>query len=219
MRTAFTVIALLVPLLAQAEAEVALSDSGPTEAIQDRTYKLNNEIDVIAGVLPGDPYTKTFTVGLGYVFHFSDHFAWNVVHGAWAGNTTTGLRDQLTRDFGAPTSAFEQPSPLFNKNLVFLPVQLGSDLVFKPFYGKSSVVNRWVVHFDTQIFVGVNLWSFQIGGIAPAVNFGAGVRVFQNHYMSWRLDVSDDVVIFTKKAPLNVPTITLSLAFNFGATE
>ncbi len=197
----------LAPLGALAQAEPSV-EAGSIEAIQDRTYKLANEIDLTIGVLPGDPYTKGLIAGGGYVFHFTDHLAWNVAHAGYSYNVTTGLRDQLTRDFGAPSSAFEQ-AQFF----------VGSDLIFKPFYGKSSVANLYVVHFDAQILVGVNVWKYQVGGFAPAVNFGAGVRVYQNHVMSWRLDVTDDVVIFAKKSPINVPTISLSLAFNIGATE
>jgi outer membrane beta-barrel protein len=202
-----TVVLVLAPLLAFGQAEPAV-EAGGVEAIQRRTYELANEIDLTVGVLPGDPYTKGLIAGGGYVFHFTDHFAWNVAHAGYSYDVTTSLRDQLTRDFGAPSSAFEQPQFF-----------VGSDVIFKPFYGKSSVVNQYVVHFDAQIVVGVNVWKYQVGGFAPAVNFGAGVRVFQNHVMSWRLDVTDDVVIFAKKAPINVPTLSLSLAFNFGATE
>ena len=200
-------VGLLLPLWATAQ-ETVTDQPNAIEAIQSRTYSLSNEIQLSVGVLPADPFVKGLVAGGGYTFHFTDHFAWNIAHGGYVYNVTTSLMDQLVRDFGAPASTFEQ-AQFF----------AGTDLVFKPFYGKSSVLNTYVVHFDTQILVGANLWKFQVGGFAPSVNFGAGVRVFQNHVMSWRLDVTDDVVIFTKKAPLNVPFLTLSLSFNFGATE
>ncbi len=206
LRISFAVL-LLASSLASAQETVS-DQPNAIEAIQARTYTLSNEIQISAGVLPADPFTKGLVVGGGYTFHFTDHFAWNVAHGGYVFNVTTSLRDQLVRDFGAPASSFEQ-ADFF----------AGTDLVFKPFYGKSSLLNTYVVHFDTQILVGANLWKYEVGGFAPSINFGAGVRVFQNHVMSWRLDITDDIVIFTKKAPLYVPFLTLSLSFNIGATE
>ena len=204
-------ITIAVLLLASFEAfaqETVSDQPASIEAIQARTYSLSNEIQLSVGVLPADPFTKGLVAGGGYTFHFTDHFAWNVAHGGYVYNVTTSLHDQLVRDFGVPASTFEQ-AQFF----------AGTDLVFKPFYGKSSLVNAYVIHFDTQILVGANIWKYQVGGFAPSINFGAGVRVFQNHVMSWRIDITDDIVIFTKKAPLNVPVITLSLSFNIGATE
>jgi outer membrane beta-barrel protein len=198
---------LLLPLAAFAQETV--SDAPQSiEAIQARSYSLSNEIQLTIGVLPADAFTKGLVAGGGYTFHFTDHLAWNVAHGGYVYNVTTSLRDQLVRDFGAPSATFEQ-AQFF----------VGTDIVLKPFYGKSSVMNSGVIHFDTQILIGANLFRFQVGGFAPSVNIGAGVRVFQNHYMSWRIDITDDVVIFTKKPPLNVPFLSLSLSFNFGASE
>ena len=55
------------------------------------------------------------------------------------------------------------------------------------------------------------------GNLRPALNLGVGVRVYTSKAVSWRLDITNNVV-FSNKI-FNVPVLQLALALNFGASE
>lgn len=202
---------LLAPGLALAQAE-ALENPGTTSAVQDRLYRMNHELSVGIGVLPADAYYKGYYAGVSYAYHFNDHFAWQVGRGAYSYNVETGLRSQLERDFGvAPTAtAFEDE----------VEWMVGSDLMFSPFYGKTAILNRKVIHFEAFLLGGATLFKLnRDGGFRPGANLGLGIRVFKSDTLSFRLDVANNVVFAGASRIINIPTIQLGTAFNFGATE
>ncbi len=198
---------VLAPLCAHAQLE-ELENPGSVAAVQDREYKMGHELNLSIGSIPLDAFYKGFYGQLSYTYHFSDIFAWQVGRGAYSYNISTGLDTQLEKDWGVKPTALEQAQ-----------YWIGSDVIFKPFFGKTAVLNKTVLFFETNLIVGLSIFKFTVSGFAPGANLGAGVRLYQNHYVSWRLDFTDNIVIFTTKKPLNVPTITLSLALNFGAND
>lgn len=202
---------LLAPGLALAQAE-ALENPGTTSAVQDRLYRMNHELSLGIGVLPADAYYKGYYAGVGYTYHFNDSFAWQVGRGAYSYNVQTGLRSQLERDFGvAPTAtAFEDE----------VEWMVGSDLMFSPFYGKTAILNRKVIHFEAFLLGGATIFKLnRDGGFRPGANLGLGIRVFKSDTLSFRLDVANNVVFAGASRIINIPTIQLGTAFNFGATE
>ena len=96
----------------------------------------------------------------------------------------------MERDFGQLPTAFEE-----------IRFFVGSDVLFKPFYGKLSVVDKWVLHGELFFILGVTVFNFNVPDDAlgrafrPGVNLGIGGRVFLSKVLSLRLDVSDNVVI------------------------
>ena len=207
MKRVLAVVLLLSSLVARAQNN-ELENPGSVSAIQNRAYSMDFEFDLGIGTLPLDAFYKGYYPTLGVVVHFSDAVAWQVARGAYSFNLSTGLRDQLERDFGVLPTAFDEVNWF-----------VGSDLMLKPFYGKSSVLNTWVLHYEAHLLIGASLFKFSVGGFSPAVNLGAGVRLFHNHYVSYRLDVTDAVVINNKLKLSQVITIQLMLALNFGGTE
>ena len=202
-------LCLLVPAVSFAQLQ-DLENPGTVSAVQDRAYRMQHELDLSIGVLPLDAFYKGLYAQVSYTAHFSDTFAWQVGRAAYSYPAKTGLREQLERDFGVLPTAFEEVQFFF-----------GSDIIWKPFYGKVSVVNKWVVHGEVFFLLGATLFKFT-NAFRPGVNLGGGARIFLSRYVSFRLDVTDNVVIpigggstnFT-----NVMTMTLSLGINFGATE
>ena len=200
-------VALSAPLAAFAQL-AELENPGSVSAVQEREYKMGHELNLSIGSIPLDAFYKGFYGELSYTYHFTDFFAWRVGRGAYSYNLSTGLDSQLEHDFGVKPTALEQAQ-----------YWIGSDVIFTPFFGKTAVLNKSVLFFETNFIVGLSIFKFTVSNFAPAANLGAGVRLFQNHYVSWRLDFTDNIVIFNTKKPLNVPFITLSLSFNIGATE
>ncbi|SEU37999.1 outer membrane beta-barrel domain-containing protein [Stigmatella erecta] len=211
MRYALLVLLSLVPGLAFAQAE-ALENPGTVSAVQDRLYRLNHELTLGVGALPADAFYKGYFAALGYTYHFSDSFAWQVGRGAYSYNVKTDLRSQLERDFGvAPTAnAFEDE----------VQWMVGSDVVWSPFYGKTAFLNRRVLHFEAFVLAGATIFKLnRDDGFRPAANIGVGLRLFTSQHISFRLDVTDNILFAGASRIVNVPTFQLSTAFNFGATE
>lgn len=209
MLRALIALCLLVPAVASAQFQ-ELENPGTVSAIQERAYRMQHELDLSVGVLPLDAFYKGLYAQVSYTAHFTDFFAWQVGRAAYSYAAKTGLREQLERDFGVLPTAFEEVQFFF-----------GTDLLFKPFYGKLSVMNKSVVHGEVFFILGASLFKFT-NAFRPGVNVGGGARVFVNRWVSFRLDVTNNFVIPIgggSTTLTNVMTTTLSLALNFGATE
>jgi outer membrane beta-barrel protein len=200
---------VVVPVSARAQAE-ELENPGEVSAIQDRAYRMQHELNLSVGVLPLDAFYKGLYAQVAYVYHFTDTFAWQVGRGSYVYAAGTGLREQLERDFGVLPTTFEE-----------VKWSVGSDLMWKPFYGKLTVMNKAVVHGEVFLLLGATVFSFT-NAFRPAVNLGGGGRVFVSQNISFRFDVTDNIVIPLgggSTSLLNVMTMTLSLAINIGSTE
>jgi outer membrane beta-barrel protein len=209
VQRALVVVALLLAQVAFAQLE-ELENPGTVSAVQDRAYRMQHELNLSVGVLPLDAFYKGLYAQVGYTVHFSDYFAWQAGRGAYSYAAKTGLREQLERDFGVLPTAFEE-----------VQFFVGSDVMWKPFYGKLTVLNKSVVHGEVFFLLGASLFKFT-NAFRPAVNIGGGGRVFVSKWVSFRLDVTNNVVLPVGGGAtnfLNVMTMTLSLAINFGATE
>jgi outer membrane beta-barrel protein len=201
-------LAMTLAFTARAQRE----DPAPevAQAIQERAFRMQHEFALGVGALPLDPYSKGLYAQFGYTAHFSDTFAWQIARGAYSSTAKTQLRSQLERDFGILPTAFEE-----------VQFFAGSNLQWKPLYGKLSVVDKWVVHGELHLQLGATLFKFT-HAFRPGVNFGLGARVYLNKTFSLRLDVLDNVVIPIGAGPTtltNVMETTLSIALNLGATE
>jgi outer membrane beta-barrel protein len=210
-RYALLLLVSLLPGLARAQAE-ALENPGTVSAVQERLYRMNHELTLGVGALPADAFYKGYIASVSYTFHFTDSFAWQVGRGSYSYNVKTSLRSQLERDFGvSPTST------AFEDEVQYL---VGSDLVWSPLYGKTALLNRKVVHFTGFLLGGASILKLnRSDGFRPAVNLGVGMRVFTSQLISFRLDVTNNVVFAGATRIVNVPTFQLSTALNFGATE
>nr|WP_225936902.1 outer membrane beta-barrel domain-containing protein [Myxococcus sp. RHSTA-1-4] len=201
----------LVPGLARAQAE-ALENPGAVSAIQERRYRMHHELLLGVGVLPDDAFYKGLIGTVAYTYHFSDTFGWQVGRGTYSYNIQTSLRTQLERDFDvAPTaSAYEDQ----------VQWMVGSDLVWSPLYGKAAVLNSQVLHFEAFLLGGGTVVKInRADGFRPAVNLGLGLRLFSGQTLSFRLDVTNNVVFAGASNINNVLSVQLGTAFNFGATE
>ncbi len=184
-----------------------LENPGRVSAVQERLYRMNHEIGLGLTVLPLDSFYKGVAGQVGYTWHFNDHFAWQVGRASLNYNIDTGLREQLERDFAVQPTAFEE-----------VEWMAGSDLVWSPLYGKVAVMNSKVLHFGGHLLLGGTVMKMNLGqSYRPAINIGLGARLFSTQWLSFRFDVTDNVVLGRRL--MHVPTFQLSTSFNFGATE
>ena len=209
MRTTLLAVLVLAPSLARAQAE-QLENPGSVSAVQERQYRMNHELALGVGVLPLDAFYKGYIATVGYTFHFTDSFAWQIGRFAYSYDVDTGLKGQLLNQYGVLPTQFPEVSWM-----------VGSDIIWSPIYGKWSFLNRSVIHFETYVLGGISVLDLtnQASGLPfkPGLNVGLGFRVFTSKRVSFKLDFTNNVVFATPI--LNVPTIQLSAAINFGATE
>jgi outer membrane beta-barrel protein len=202
------VSAALLPAVALAQAD-ELENPGKVAAVQERLFRMNQELALGIGTLPLDAFYKGFGPQVLYSVHFSDTFAVQG-RGMYSYPAATSLRQQLERDFGVLPTAFE-----------VVQWMVGADLVWSPIYGKTSFLNEQVLHFEAFVLGGGSAIRMN-NGFRGAVNLGLGVRVFSSKLISYRLDVTNNFAIPVRwpvVSLLNVPTIVLSVAFNFGSPE
>ena len=200
-------LCLLVPTLAAAQLQ-DLENPGSVSAVQERAFRMRHELDLSIGTLPLDAFYVGLFAQVGYTAHFSDTVAWQIGRAAYNYAARTGLRENLERKFNVLPTAFEEVQFFF-----------GSDLIWTPFHGKLSVMNKWVVHGEVFLILGATLFKFT-NAFRPAVNLGLGGRVVLTPNVSIRLDLTDNVVVPVGGGSatfLNVMATTLSLAINFGA--
>lgn len=210
LRRWLVLVALTCSMFAHAQTQ-ELENPGVTSAVQDRPYRLKHELDLWFGVLPLDAFYVGVFAQVGYVYHFSDRFAWQVGRGAYGLAARTALRGELERTYAV--------QPTANDEVQFF---VGSDLMWKPLYGKLAVMNRFVIHGEVHLLGGVSLFRFTNSGFRPGINLGGGGRIFVNQYVSFRLDVTHNVVIPTGGGTTNfgnVLTANFALALNFGGNE
>lgn len=205
---ALIALCLLVPTLAAAQLE-DLDNPGSVAAIQQRSFRMRHELDISVGVLPADAFYVGLYPQVSYTAHFSDTVAWQIGRAAYNYAARTGLRENLERKFGVLPTAFEEVQFFF-----------GSDLIWTPFHGKLAVMNSSVLHGELFFILGATLFKFT-NTFRPAVNAGMGARIVFSEYVSFRLDITDNVVVPLGGSTTltNVPAITLSLAINFGAAQ
>jgi outer membrane beta-barrel protein len=172
---------------------------GSTQAIQERAYDMSLEIAAGGGLLPVDVYTKQASVFGVAVIHFSDALAFQA-RGGKAFGWSSGLRQQLERDFQVLPSAF--PS---------IDWFAGGQLLFKPFYGKSSIANRFVLNFEAYLALGASVYKY-LRDFRPGIDVGGGIRLFQNRILSYRLEVLDTIILTGGIS--NVVSVNLMLCVN-----
>ena len=194
-----------------------LENPGTVLAVQDRTFRMSSELWIGIGVAPLDAFYKGVTGRIGYVFHFSDSFAWQVGRGLLSYNIKTGppepAGDAVRREpHGLPAAQLDRG--------------LGRDVDAD--YGKTSWLTSSVGHFEVFGTLGGSVVNERIAAdvasgsgqtvFRPAVHLGVGARVFTSKSVSFRLDFSNEFVIY-KGLEANILLVQLALALNFGGTE
>lgn len=203
------------PAMAQDRSYKEKSIYGP---IQRRVFELDHEIAIGWAYLPLDPYTKGYGAQLSYTIHFNHFLALELFRVGWSYNIDSKLKTKLL-DQMPDVSPAEFPAVIFFEN---------TNLIFKLLYGKQSLFNRTVVHFEVYATLGGaflfrNPYPIWDGDLTNAhyefgVNGGFGARFWFSPRWSFKIDLRDTVILLNFKTgdfPLeNSAMIGLSFAFN-----
>ena len=196
--------------LARADAD----QEAPVYAVQNRQFVLKHELNLNLGILPINAYSKGFTVGGGYTYHFSPMWAWEIAQFNWAVPVNTSLKQDLVSNFGVePTNERFQVVQWF----------ASSSVVLKPLYGKFSLGNRYLVHVEAFFVLGAGAGAFiNPATTRPGLDGGVGLRFFISDHWSVRLDVRDVTYLYTKTSSVSSLASTsdmylgLGIAVSFG---
>jgi hypothetical protein len=105
MSSRFVAVAALLAATAATAQTAELENPGSVSAIQERPYRMAAEFALAVGVLPLDAFTKQIYGQVLFAYHFTDYFAWQVGRGAYGYNWSTGLKNQLEKDYAVlPTT-------------------------------------------------------------------------------------------------------------------
>jgi len=189
-------------------AEQDVDDTGKVEAIQNRLYRLGQEIEVAIAVLPYDAFYKGVAPEGSYTLHFNDMVAWEIVRVGYSINFDTNLKTQLL-NFGVKAVSFAE-TQLF----------LTSSLIWSPMYYKATLFNSSVFHGEFYGLLGGGAFQ-QVTGqttqFVPAVDIGLGGRIFLSQVLSLRLEIRENLLI--SNSLTSVVDINLGLSFNIGASD
>jgi outer membrane beta-barrel protein len=201
-----TLVAALLPSLALADDVDDVEDQGRLSAVQRRKFREAHELQIAFAALPLDAFYKGVGAEVGYTWHVTDRFAWEVVHGGYAADLDTGLKTQLQTDFGVAPTQFEVAKYYVNSNVVL-----------KPLYMKASLFNRAVVHGELFFLGGGGIFSMT-SGIKPSADVGLGGRLYLTPHISLRSDARENFVLLQNfNKTKNVITFSLGLSFDFGS--
>lgn len=198
-------IVLATVLLVPASVCWAEDEPGQLAAVQRRKFRMDHEIFAAAELQPLDAFYKGVGPVGGYTLHFTDVVAWEILRGGYSFRFKTGLREQLEKDFGVAPTKFDE-----------LEWYVGTAVMFTPFYGKLSLVNRSVTHAELFLVIGATVGKFT-EHYKPGPQAGLGLRFFLSEWISVRFDVRYHYLISNK--PAQVVDIALGLAFNLGGTD
>ena len=211
-------LALGLPALPAGAQERTYQEKSAYGPIQRRVFDLDHEIAIGWAYLPLDPFTKGYGVQLSYTIHFNHFLALELFRVGWSYNIDSKLKTKLL-DQMPDVSPAEFPAVVFFEN---------TNLVFKLLYGKQSLFNRTVVHFEVYAtlggsFIFRNPYPIWDGDLINAryefgVNGGFGARFWFSPRWSFKIDLRDTVILLSFNRgdfPLeNSAMIGLSFAFN-----
>lgn len=157
-------------------------------AIQNKIFHRYHELTAVTGYMGDDYFFNIFPVGLSYTYNFDDHYSWEVARAYMHFTTEKNLKGKLESDYGATPEHFYEPKGL-----------LLSHLIIRPFYGKSSFLNKSLVNHETYFFLGGGVdiytknysYASPSNEIGPAVSFGAGMKYFINENFNVSFEVHD----------------------------
>jgi len=177
-------------------------------AIQNKVFHRYHEMGLNFGYIPDDDFFELFPIGINYIFHFNDHFSWEVARGYLVMKQEKDIKKDLENEFGVAPSEFSKPKYI-----------LHSHLIFKPLYGKDAIWNKGVINHESYFFLGGGMVSYErltLPGVenALSISAGFGIKYFLNKYACLNFEIRD-LTNFKEDDTENNLWFALCLGFRF----
>jgi len=191
---------------AAAAAEQDVDDTGKVEAIQNRAYRMGQEIEVSVGFLPWDAFYKGVAPEGSYTLHFSDFIAWEIARFGYSLNWDTNLKNQLL-NLGVQPTAFSE-----------VQLFITSSIIWSPIYFKAAFSNSSISHGEFYFLAGGGAFKLtNPSEFQPSVDVGLGVRFFLTQVLSLRFEARENLLISSSLT--SVIDINAGIGFNIGAGD
>jgi outer membrane beta-barrel protein len=208
-------MSLMVIVIGVSSSQPAWSeDISPAEkvyAVQNRIFQKTNEIDFSVGYIADDDFYHVYPLSVGYTWHLSEHWSWEVVRLGYMFNQDKDLKTKLEDDFSVTPERFPEQKFMYHTHLMF-----------RPLYGKSAFLNRRLVNNEIYFFVGagqVNYeWNYSTGETKDenvlSASFGTGVRFFISKSFCVNIEVRD-LMNFREDETQNNINFSLIMGYRF----
>ncbi len=201
------VLVLLVPVIGWCADD---DDDEKVAAIQNRIFHKYHELALSAAYIADDDFFHIYPLAASYTFNYNEHLSWEVLRYQYMFTQEKDLKAELL-DIGVQPSRYPEQK-----------YALHSHLVFKPLYGKDTVLNRGIVNHETYVFIGGGVvryeWIQSYGENetedAPSLSLGAGMKFFLNQKFCLNVEIRD-LVNFREDDTENNLYFGLGLGFRF----
>ena len=202
MRTPVFAVLLLASLLAAPARADEGDDVGRLAAVQKREQRMAHEIFGAAQFMPLDAFYKGIGPSVGYAYHFTDLYAWEILRGGYSFRIKTGLDTDLQKKWQVTPTRFEE-----------LEWMMGTAAMFSPMFGKIAFSNGSVSNIELFFILGASLGKFN-DSWKPGPQGGLGLRFFLGRLVSLRFECRYHYMISAR--PTQVLDVALGLAINLG---
>lgn len=172
------------------EKAKALQPEKNVSIVQNRTVPLTHRVEIapeFSGTFGGDTYSRTKSLGLNAIYHFSPRWAIGAKYNySFNALTPEGeamvdrAYEQYKQDPANPNLGFPQMD--YQKSEMMALVN------WSPVYGKMNLLDKRVAHFDFYLVGGygqVQLYS----GSTPSYTAGGGLGFWINNHFSTRVEM------------------------------
>jgi outer membrane immunogenic protein len=165
----------------------ALDPKNKTKVVQSRVVDMYNRLEIggnIGGVMGGDSYYSTTSLGANLDFHFNPH--WSL--GARYYHNFNSLTSEGNAAFNQAAQD-KTTSGIYHTPALDYPIDTTLGVVsWYPIYGKLNLFDMGVSHFDIYLLGGGGVTSLASGS-APTVTAGGGFAFWWTNWLASRLEV------------------------------
>ena len=205
-----------VPEASCEDAKDDAKEEAQIYAVQNRIFHRDHEVNFNLGYITNEDFYHSFPIGFGYIYNFSENYAWEVARAKYVVTTENDLKSDIEQNFGVTPSEFAKPTYM-----------VYSHLMYKPFYGKNAVLNKGIINHETYLFAGAGIvnydWHYPEGHplyhtnqseMVPSLSFGIGTKYFLNEKFCLNFEIHDRMN-FREDGMKNRITLSVGLGFRF----
>lgn len=168
----------------------ALQPEKEVRVVQARTVDRRRRTELnfdLSGVMGGETYMHTQTVGVAANYHFNPRWSVGVKYN-YAFNSLTAEGEAMVERAEADFQANPENPGVPYPELDYVKDEALAIVNWYPIYGKLNLLDRAVAHFDIYALVGGGQMRLR-SGPTSTYTAGAGVGLWLNPHLSTRFEV------------------------------
>jgi outer membrane beta-barrel protein len=203
MMKSFVLLSLLISL--NAWSAVDIFDVPKPTTVMNQKYKTQDELNLQLSYLPVGAINKYAAVGGSYWKYLTPNHVWEILNFQYG----IELEAQLKKDLKRP------PFNAKDSDLPVLQFLATTNYIFSPFYSKSVLLNKSIVHSQLAFVGGGGIAQFSTETI-PVADLGLSQRFFYGKNSSFKFDVRYYAFFTNKELLRNQMTLGLVYVWALG---